>query len=185
MMHKRFLIPFIVMAMIVMMWGCSNEQVTGLADNGDESLSVIPIPENSGVVTLDDLKSNTAGSVVTAGVDLAITQFSTTPGVVAPGDELVINAMVENLGSVIATGPFDIWIGVLGTDFELGRVTLSMFEPGAGRSGTIHFTVPVAKFAKSYPSGIYTLYCTHDFTDNNPTNNYLLTDVELQPAYNP
>ncbi len=184
-MHKRFLVQFIVMTMIVLMWGCSSEQITDLPDSGHEFLSVTPVSANPGAMTLDDLKSNPVGSVVTGGVDLAVTQFSVTPEVVSPGDELVISAMVENLGSATANGPFDVWIGVLATNFEFGRVTLSMLEPGAGRSRIIHFTVPVAKLAKSYPSGIYTLYCTHNLVDNNPTNNYLLADVELPSVINP
>lgn len=114
-----------------------------------------------------------------SGPDVAVTAFTASPSALLPGDLLTIQATVSNLGSATATGPFDVWIGVLGTGFEFARVTFDRLAPGEVRGGTVNFTLPVAKFAIAYPPGTYTLYCTHGFGDSNPPNNYMLADVEL------
>ncbi len=172
--------PWFAAMIILLLGGCSHDTITDLPRPGNGPAAAVHGPDSGGVVTLQDLNSNPAGAVGSASADVAVTRFTGTPAMVHPGDDLILNAMVENLGELEAAGPFQVWIGVLGTNFVFGQVTLDGLKPGEGRSGTLHFTVPVGEFAKAYPSGVYTLYCSHNFIDQNPTNNYLLQDVELQ-----
>ncbi len=181
-MKSRMLVFLLCSLVIAIIWGCSGEQVTGPEHREETGVqSVQPVAEG-GIVTLEDLKSMPdAGALVTTA-DIAITEFTGTTAVL-PGDTLVFNATVANVGDRMANGPFDVWIGVLDTSFELGRLTLASLEVGGARSGTVEFQVPVDKLSQAYPPGTFTFYCAHDFADANPTNNYQLLDVELLPVF--
>ena len=180
-MKSRMLVFMLCSLVIAIIWGCSDEQVTG-PQQPTNTVEQAKQPAAEGdVVTLDDLKSMPDTGTLVTTADVAITEFTGTT-VVMPGDMLVLNATVANVGDRMANGPFDVWIGVLNTGFELGRLTLAHLEVGGARSGTVEFQVPVAKLAQAYPPGTYTLYCTHDFADANPANNYQLLDVELHPV---
>ncbi len=160
--------------------GCFNDEVSapGLDPATPEGATR---PADSGVLlTREDLLSRPAKGIQ-GGADVAVTEFDADTLVVRPGDSLTLSATLANLGGQPAGGPFDAWIGVLDTDFEFGRLTVDSLAVGETRSGTVHYSVPVAKFAKAYPPGTYTLYCTHDFGDINPTNDFLLLNVQLLP----
>ena len=164
---------------LALVWGCSSEQVTApegtVSEVGDSGQGM----NNPGIVTLADLEAGMGAGEKLSGPDVAVTAFTASPSALLPGDLLTIQATVANLGSATAVGPFDVWIGVLNAGFEFARVTIDRLAPGEVRGGTVHFTLPIAKFATAYPPGTYTLYCTHNFGDSNPVNNYMLADVEL------
>ncbi len=163
-----------VFALIVV--GCSSDQVTsptGSDINGQTGLSA------SDVVTLATLNRVQDTDKAKTGADVAVTDF-TGPAVVYPGDVMHLQATVANIGTEVAVGPFDAWIGVLGTNFEFGRVTLGSLEAGGERTGVVNFQIPASRFAKAYPPGVYTLYCAHSYADGNPSNDYKLIDVELK-----
>ncbi len=184
MMNKLPSISLSVLLMLVLLAGCSGEKVTAppeaVPQAGDEGLTAV----QGEVVTLDDLRSGLGTGDKVTGPDVAITAFTATP-VVFPGNVLTLQATVANLGTAAAKGPFHVWIGALGTNVTFVQVTIDRLAVGESRSGVVHFDVPAEKFARAYPPGIYTLYCTHDFSDNNPVNNYLLADVDLRPAGEP
>ncbi len=170
--------------MLALIWGCSAEKITSPGDTDQQAVQAGPDASRDGVVTLEDLESGLGTGEKATGPDVAVTAFTATP-VVVPGEVLSLQATVSNLGTSTAVGPFSVWIGVLGTNFEFVRVDIDRLVAGELRGGVVNFDVPVDKFAKAYPPGTYTLYCTHDFRDNNPTNNYLLADVELRANADP
>ncbi len=175
---------FMGLLFLLLACGCSRDQVTAPSPP-DGTAGQTALPGRTGeTVTLEDLQAG-FGTEKLAGPDVAITEFSAMPAAVYPGDVLTLQATVANLGSAAAQGPFDVWIGVLNTNFEFARVTIDRLLVQESRSGVMSYTVPLDQFAKAYPPGIYTLYCTHDFSDSNPTNNYKLADVELLPPVSP
>ncbi len=178
-MRSRGIITIICILFLGLIWGCSGQEVTAPRDEQSVSSPGRPTGSGHGIVTLESLKAAPPAGTAAAGADVAITAFKATPSIVQPGDVLTLTATVANLGTAVARGPIEVWIGVLGTDFEFQRVTLPSMAVGLAVSGSVYFDVPMDKFAKSYPPGVYTLYCTHDFIDNNPVNNYQVLDVEL------
>ncbi len=171
-------ITVILTISLVLAGGCSRDTVTAPDAVPGTGVQVPDAASSAPVITLEGLKSGQGRGQVAGIADVAVTDFTGTP-VVHPGDVLTLQATVANLGSEMADGPFDVWVGVLNTGFTFGRVTLDGLAGGDSRSGTIDFDVPVAEFAKSYAPGTYTLYCTHDFMDADPSNNYMLSEVEL------
>ncbi len=172
----RRILTALCLTALALVWGCSTEQAT----NPELSHPDASVATGAAVVTLDDLKTGFGNEAALSGPDVAVLEFTVSSNVVLPGDVLTMQARVTNIGNSAAVGPFDVWIGVLDTGFEFARVTIDRLAAGESRSGVVNFTVPVADFAKAYPAGSYTLYCTHDFGDNNPTNNFMTQDVALR-----
>ncbi len=173
---KAFLL-LLGIGMMALGYGCSRDNVTGPA-------AVTPAASNQNtddapVITLADLQKSSGLAVQGSYADVAVTEF-TGPAVVFPGGTLSLHATLSNVGDLAATGPFEAWIGVLGTHYELARVTISDIQVGNSLSRVVNFTVPAAKLAQSLTPGVYTLYCTHDFSDPVPANDYLLLEVELK-----
>ncbi|MBU2502190.1 S8 family serine peptidase, partial [bacterium] len=135
-----------------------------------------------GLATLNDPDGNREplGWAAPAGgaADVAFTNFTGETEVMG-GDILHLDVTIANLGDLDATGPFDAWIGVQGSSFELARKTLPLLPSGVSRSVTINFIVPAADLAAAVPPGTYTLFVTHDFSDANPGNDLMTHDVTL------
>ncbi|MFH2052212.1 MAG: S8 family serine peptidase, partial [bacterium] len=110
--------------------------------------------------------------------DVAFLEFSA-PATVFPGDTLDMRVRIANVGNVDITTPFQAWIGVQGTSVELARATVPGLPAGASMLRVIHFNVPAKDLAVAVNPGTYTLFVTHDFSDPNPGNDLLTTDVEL------
>ncbi len=115
------------------------------------------------------------------GGDVAILNF-TGPATVNPGDVLVMNVTLGNVGIADVTTPFDAYIYVQNTGTELARHTIPGLAVGSSVSGQVQFTVPAANFAAAVPPGVYTIVCTHDYVDANPANDAASIDVELLSA---
>ncbi len=118
-----------------------------------------------------------AGSAQPQG-DIAILNF-TGPATVNPGDDLVMSATLGNVGAADVTTPFTVAIRVQNTGTVLAHRTLPGLAAGISVSGVVHFTVPAVNFAAAVPPGVYTIVCSHDLTDIDPTNDTASIDVEL------
>ena len=185
-MKKVAVIAALCAASLFLLWGCSGENVTAPAPTEDASFSISQDTDGGyltdTVIGLEDLKAAPEQGAAVVGPDVAITSFTATPQTVQPGDVLTLSATVANLGGTDAVGPFDVWMGVLGTNFEFARVTVDLLPAGQSASGSIDFTVPAKRLAKAYPPGTYRLYCVHDFPDTNSANDYKLVDVTLEAS---
>ncbi len=177
-MCKSHVLGILSLLILVLACGCSEEKITAPRETIPQGTNLDIMKAQGGVVTMEDLKSGLGTEPKMTGPDVAIIDFSCQP-VVLTGDVLTLEATVGNLGESTAVGPFSVWIGVLGRDFKLVRVDIDQLLVGESRSGVVHFDVPMAEFAQSFAPGDYTLYCSHDFSDTNPVNNYLLQNVKL------
>ena len=112
------------------------------------------------------------------GTDLAITSFTADPPVLMSGQVLDLSVSVANLG-LSAASTFTVTIVEPVSGAVLVSRTLPGLAAGASVSGTVQFTVPAKDFSAAVAPGLYTLICSHDFSDTDPANDSMSVVVEI------
>lgn len=103
-MKPRSTFALTVTVLLLLVFGCSKERITGPQDGTLENDVVGQAETLPPVVNLDDLQKPARGTAVGAFADVAVTNF-TGQQVLYPGDALSLSVTLAKIGDLDAVGP--------------------------------------------------------------------------------
>jgi hypothetical protein len=150
----------------------ANKNPVGLLFAGSETHTLanpIDVVLNQFDVTIDD----GGGEPPPAVTDIAITQVSA-PATATVGDLVNVGVVVRNVGNQNVTGAIIVSLAESPGGYFFSPQTVSGLAAGASTTLTFEWNTAGASL------GAHTLTASHDFSDDNPSNNSGTTTVTVQ-----